>query len=106
MNNSHGKPYLGSGFDIYGEVNMGGLIHGLTREEFLALVVIRGEPLLFSSIMEVPIGMSANFFDGTRGIVARYSTRDEFLAWEQRLFPGCNTVLVPQDRFFVEVRVD
>jgi hypothetical protein len=106
MNHGHGKPYLGSDPDMHGKLEMNGFIHGLTRERFLALVLSRGEPLLFSSTMEVPLGMSASFFDGTRGIVTRYATRDEFLAWEQRLFPGCKTMLVPQDRFFVEVRVD
>lgn len=94
-----GKPYVGI------EMNRG-LIHGLTREDFLALVVSRGEPLLFSSTMEIPLGLSASFFDGTRGTVTRLSTREEFLAWEQRLFPGCKTILVPADRYFVEVLVD
>lgn len=85
---------------------MEGLIHGLTPEEFLALLTQKGEPLLFSSTMEVPVGTIATFFNGVKGVVVRRVTIDDFLAWEQRLFPGCQTMLVPQDRCFVEVRVD
>ena len=99
-----GKPYLGATAHI-GMRGQGG-IHGLTPEEFVAFLSTRVEPFLFSSVIPVHIGTPAVFFDGTRGVVTRLSTRKEFLAWEQRLFPGVKTILVPADEYFVEVRVD
>ena len=99
-----GKPYLGATAHI-GMHGQNG-IHGLTPEEFVAFLSTREEPFLFSSTIPVHVGTPAVFFDGTRGIVTRLSTREEFLAWEQRLFPGCKTILVPADEYFVEVRVD
>lgn len=99
-----GKPYLGATAHI-GMRGQGG-IHGLTPEQFLALLTSRGEPFLFSSTIPVHVGTPAVFFEGTRGIVSRLSTREEFLAWEQRLFPGVKTILVREDQYFVEVTVD
>lgn len=104
MTDVKGKPYLGATAHI-GMRGQGG-IHGLTPEEFIGLLASRGEPFLFSSVVPVYVGTPANFFDGTQGIVTRLATREEFLAWEQRLFPGCQTILVDSDRYFVEVRVD
>ena len=94
-----GKPYLGT---IYGQDD----IHWMTPEQFVQYVASRGEPFLFSSVLEVHVGTEAHFFDGTRGVVARLSTREEFLAWEQRLFPGERSILVPEDKYFIEVKVD
>lgn len=99
-----GKPYLGATAHI-GMRGQGG-IHGFTPEEFVVLLSTRGEPFLFSSVLPVHVGTPAMFFDGTQGIVTRLSTREEFLAWEQRLFPGVKTILVSQDEYFVEVKVD
>ena len=99
-----GKPYLGATAHIGMRGQCG--IHGFTPEEFLSLVVSRGEPFLFSSVLPVSVGTPAFFFEGTNGIVSRLSSREEFLAWEQRLFPGVKTILVSEDRYFVEVSVD
>lgn len=98
-----GKPYLGIAATILTEHDN---VHGIPREAFLTLVMSRGEPLLFSSVIPITLGTEALFFEGTRGSVVRLSTREEFLAWEQRLFPGCKTILTPHDRYFVEVKVD
>jgi hypothetical protein len=99
-----GKPYLGT----IAHIGMHGQdgIHGMMPEQFCNLVSSCGEPFLFSSVLPVCVGTEAHFFDGTRGVVSRLSTREEFLTWEQRLFPGCKTILGPEDRYFVEVRVD
>ena len=99
-----GKPYLGTiaHIGMYGQSG----IHGMTPEQFVSFVSSRGEPFLFSSVLPVYVGTEVHFFDGTRGIVSRLSTREEFLMWEQRLFPGTNTILVPEDKYFVEVSVD
>lgn len=99
-----GKPYLGIGYSL-GLINRG-TVHGMLREQFIQHISSRGEPFLFSSTIPVPIGIPAFFFEGTRGSVVRLSTREEFLTWEQRLFPGCRTILVPEDKDFIEVRVD
>ncbi len=104
MSDMFGKPYMGVRLDL--QINAG-LIHGLTRDEFIALLTMRGEPFLFScGGFNVPVGVGATFFDGTQATVVRAVTRQEFLNWEQRLFPGCKTMLVEADEYFVEVRPD
>lgn len=101
-----GKPYLGTVAKIGLGLPHRSSVHGLEPEQFVAFVASKGEPFLFSSTLEVPMGTEAYFFDGTRGVVVRLSTREEFLVWEQRLFPGVKTILFPEDKYFVEVRVD
>ena len=101
---TRGKPYLGATAHI-GMHGQGG-IHGLTPEQFVDFISSRGEPFIFSSVLPVFVGTPAHFFDGTKGIVSRLSTREEFLSWEQRLFPGEKTILLSEDKYFVEVRVD
>ena len=96
---------IDSAFEL--ESHVAWTAHGYSAMEVLRRAQKSGEPLLFSAKYPIQVGDSITFNRlNVSGAVVRLVDRDEFLAWEQRMFPGSPSVIREDDRWFIEVAVD
>lgn len=91
--------YEGHGMDF--------TVHGINAMALLGEITRRGEPVLFSAKYPTDIGEEIIFNRiKARGRIMRLISREEFEAWEGRLFPGKASAVGPEDLYFFEVSVD
>ncbi len=79
--------------------------HNVSPSEFLDRVIGQQEPLYFASKYPVKIGERV-FVQSNPGAISNFITREDFISWEKRIFPGKDSMLDKSDIFFFEVKVD
>lgn len=81
-------------------------IHDCSAREVLNRLHEHGERLLFAAKYPIEIGEEIIFKGLGKGAVIRLVDREEFLAWEGRVFPGRTSAVMAEDLYFFEVHCD
>src|SRR5580692_3460801 len=72
-------------------------VHGISAIDILNRLRDHGERILFAAKYPVKIGEEIIFNELGKGAVVRIVGREEFLAWEQRVFPGRESAVTDED---------